>query len=166
MIIHHGATDTHWNMSIRARLKLPPEIVRYGVAIIGVALATAIRLLLNPYLGEHLSFITYFITTIVIAIYFGLGPALLTVFLGAALGTYLFIRPVNRLAIAESSGLILLIPYLVLSIGLSVLIKVIQDARRRAEQTAVALAESRERLATILASIGDAVIATDLEGRV
>lgn len=153
-------------MSIRARLKLSPEVVRYGVAIIVVALATVIRLLLNPYLGEHLSFITYFITTIVIAIYFGLGPSLLTVFLGAALGTYLFIRPVNRLAIAEPSGLILLIPYLVLSIGLSVLIKVIQDARRRAEQTAVALAESRERLATILASIGDAVIATDLEGRV
>jgi PAS domain S-box-containing protein len=131
-----------------------------------VALATVIRLLLNPYLGEHLSFITYLITTIVIAIYFGLGPALLTVGLGAVLGTYLFILPVNRLAVSEPSGLLLLIPYLVLGVGLSVLIKVIQDARRRAEQTALELAESRERLAKILSSIGDAVIATDLEGRV
>jgi PAS domain S-box-containing protein len=134
--------------------------------MIGVALATAVRVLLNPYLDVHLPFITYFVTALVVAIYFGLGPALLSVLLGGALGTYLFIRPASTLSVFESSGLLQLFPYLALGISLIVLIKVIQDARSHAEQTALELAESRERLATILASIGDAVIATDLEGRV
>jgi PAS domain S-box-containing protein len=64
------------------------------------------------------------------------------------------------------SGRFQVLAYCVLAGGLSILIKVIQEARKRAEQNATALAESRERLATILASIGDAVIATDLMGRV
>lgn len=129
--------------------------MRYGAAVVSVALATAIRLPLNGVLGTRLPYTTYFITVILVAIYGGLGPGLVTVVLGAVLGTYLFDPPVLQLA-----------AYCVLTISLSVLIKVIQDARRRAEQSALALAESRERLATILASIGDAVIATDLEGRV
>ena len=54
--------------------------------------------------------------------------------------------------------------FCILTVSLSILIKVIQDARRRAEETASALAESRERLATILATISDAVIATDADG--
>ncbi len=152
-------------MSSKARVKLSPEIERYGTAVVGVALATIVRLLLQPALGVHLPFTTYFITALCVAIYYGLGPALMTVALGAVLGTVLFILPANALSISEAPG-VLVIPYIVLSGGLSVLIKVIQDARRRAEQSAVELAESRERLATILASIGDAVIATDLAGRV
>lgn len=149
-----------------ARFKLSNDIVRYGAALTSVALATAIRLLLSGVVGDSLPFTTYFIAAILVAIYRGLGPALLTVALGAALGTYLFIHPTSKLAISETSPMFLLVGYCVIAGGLSVLIKVIQDARRRAEQNAAALIASRERLATILASIGDAVIATDLDGRV
>ncbi len=149
-----------------ARFKLSNETVRYGAAVIGVALATVVRLLLSGAFGTHLPFTTYLIASLLVAIYCGLGPALVSVVLGAALGTYLFILPTHTLAISETSGIFQIVAYFVLSAGLSVLIRVIQDARRRAEQNAVALAESRERLATILASIGDAVIATDLDGRV
>src|SRR5258706_7853182 len=142
-------------MSSKPRFKSPPQIFRYGAAVVSVALATAIRLPLSYALGTRLPFTTYFIAVILVAIYGGLGPALISVALGAVLGTYLFVPPVLQLT-----------AFCVLTTGLSVLIKVIQDARRRAEQSALALAESRERLATILASIGDAVIATDLDGRV
>ena len=140
-------------------------IKRYGTALVGVAVATILRLLLNPVLGERLPFTSYFIITILIAIYAGLGPALMSAALSAMLGTFLFLPPLHSLAIAGSSVL-QLVAFCMLTTGLSVLIKVIQDARRKAEHVAVALAESRERLATILASIGDAVIATDLDGRV
>lgn len=150
----------------KARFKLSNDAVRYGAAAISVALATGIRLLLNSTFGEHLPFTTYFIAAILVAIYCGLGPALLTVALGAGIGTYLFILPTHTLTISDSSGIPQIVAYCVLAGGLSVLIKVIQEARRRAEHTALELAESRERLATILASIGDAVIATDMEGHV
>ncbi|HXI93980.1 MAG TPA: PAS domain S-box protein, partial [Blastocatellia bacterium] len=142
-------------MSSKPRFKSSPQIFRYGAAVVSVALATAIRLPLSNALGTRLPFTTYFIAVILVAIYGGLGPALISVALGAVLGTYLFVPPVLQVT-----------AFCILTTGLSVLIKVIQDARRRAEQSALALAESRERLATILASIGDAVIATDLEGRV
>jgi PAS domain S-box-containing protein len=142
-------------MSSKTRFKGSPRIVSYGAAVVSVVLATAIRLPLSNALGTRLPFTTYFIAVILVAIYGGLGPALVTVALGAVLGTYLFVPPVLQVT-----------AFCILTTGLSVLIKVIQDARRRAEQSALALAESRERLATILASIGDAVIATDLEGRV
>jgi len=147
-------------MPSKARFKIDPGIRRYGIALAGVALATALRLLLDSALGTHLPFTTYFIAAMLVAIYSGLGPALVSVALGGALGSYLFIPP-NTF---ESSGVLQLTAYCILSAGLSILIKVIQDARNRAERTARALAESKERLATILASIADAVIATDVEG--
>ena len=153
-------------MSTKARLKDSSEIVRYGVAVIGVALATIIRLLLDPALGDRLPFTTYFITTILIAIYVGFGPGLFSAALGALVGSYLFMSPRYSLLVSGSLGILQLSAYGVLTAVLSVLIKIIQDAGRKADQNALALSESRERLATILASIGDAVIATDLDGRV
>jgi PAS domain S-box-containing protein len=132
--------------------------------LIGVALATAIRLPLSGVLGARLPFTVYLLTAILVAIYCGLGPALLTVALGAVVGTFLVVLPNS--ATSESSAQFLVAAYGVLAAGLAVLIKIMQDARMKAEQSAMALVESRERLATILASIGDAVIATDLDGRV
>lgn len=153
-------------MSIKTGLNTSPAILRYGSALIAVALATAVRLTLSGLLGGRLPFTAYLIAAILVAIYSGLGPALLTVILGALIGTYLFVLPTSTLEIAEPSASLLLIAYCGLAGVLSVVIKLVQDARRKAEQNALALAESRERLATILASIGDAVIATDLDGRV
>jgi len=149
-----------------ARFKLSNNTKRYGVALIGLVLATAVRVAFSPVLGARLPFTAYFISAILMAIYVGLGPALLTVAFGAVLGVSLFILPTNTTELSYGSPMFLMVGYCILSAGLSVLIRVIQEARGRAEQSARALAESRERLATILASIGDAVIATDLDGRV
>ncbi len=150
-------------MSQKVSFKFSPNIVRYGLAVLGVVLATLVRQVLNPWLGARLPFTTYFITAIAIAIFLGIGPALLAMLLGGLLGTYLYILSIN---LPGNPGLVQLLPYVVITAGLALLIKIIQDARRRAEQAAFELAQSRERIATILASIGDAVIATDLSGRV
>src|SRR4030095_6287931 len=121
-IRQHNAANTGRDMSSKTRLSLPPGIVRYGAAVIGVALATVIRLLLNPSIGTLLPFTTYFITTILVAIYAGLGPALVTVVLGTALGAYLFVPPTNRFGILGTSGWLQIVPYFVFSICLSILI--------------------------------------------
>src|SRR4030095_1627649 len=65
-------------------------ILRYGAAVIAVAIATVLRLGLAPALGARLPFTTYFVTVILVSVYAGLGPALVTVALGATIGTYLF----------------------------------------------------------------------------
>src|SRR5258708_7309140 len=139
-------------------------MLRYGGAVLVVALATALRLLLNPTLGTRLPLTTYFVAVILVASFAGLGPALLSIALSASIGKYLFIPQIDSLVFADRSGKLQLGAFCVLTVSLSILIKVIQDARRRAEQNASALAASREQLATILASISDAVIATDAAG--
>jgi PAS domain S-box-containing protein len=133
---------------------------------VAVTLATVLRLMLDSTLGSRLPLMTYLVAVIVVASYFGLGPALLTVALGAMLGDYLFIAPRNSLALSDASAVLQLVAFCGLSAGVSLLISYIQRARARAEESAVALAENRERLAAILSNIGDAVIATDADGRV
>src|SRR5688500_19912419 len=116
-------------MTNRAHSKASSWILRYGAALIAVALATALRLLLNPVLGSRLPFTTYFVAAILVAVYRGLGPALLTVALGAALGTYLFFP--DGLALSDLSNSLQIAAFCVLTAGLSIVIKSIQDARER-----------------------------------
>jgi PAS domain S-box-containing protein len=148
------------------RPKISPWLLRYGGAIVAVILATLIRLAFDGLLETRLPFTTYFIAVILVASYFGLGPALLAVALGALAGDYFFIAPKNSLGITEPSNVLQLVAFCLLSSGVTLLIRYIQRARRRAEESALALAENREQLSTILSNIGDAVIATDSDGRV
>jgi PAS domain S-box-containing protein len=138
--------------------------MRYGAAILAVALATAVRLSLDNALGQRLPLTTYFVAVVLVASFAGLGPALLGVALSAIIGKYLFIPATSSFEFADYSGVLQLSAFCVLTVSISIIIKVIQDGRRRAEQDATALAANRERLATILASISDAVIATDADG--
>ena len=98
-------------------------IVRYGGALIAVALATVIRLLLNPMLGSSLPFTTYFVAAVLVAVLSGLGPALMTVAFGAVLGPYLFIPPEQRLRIDGTADIFQIVAFCVLAAGLSIVIK-------------------------------------------
>lgn len=140
-------------------------MIRYGGAVAAVLLATAVRLLLSNTLGTRLPLTTYFVAVMLVASFAGLGPALISIALSAIIGKYLFIPQLNSLEFTDwNSGGLQVSAFCLLTISLAFLIKFIQDARRRAEQNASALAVSREQLATILASISDAVIATDTDG--
>src|SRR5262245_13169691 len=153
-------------MSSKSGVNRSSQTVRYGTALLAVALATLLRVLLSATFGSRLPFTTYFIAVIVVAIYCGLRPALVVMFLGAVIGTYLFVLPFHSLNFSDGAWVLQLFAFCVLSGGTSILVRYIQDARSRAENAAFELAESREQIATILASIGDAVIATDLNGNV
>jgi len=66
---------------------------RYGVALLVLGLAVAIRLTLDPVLGPSQPFVTYIATAAVVAWLGGLGPALLVLGLGFVAGDYLFVHP-------------------------------------------------------------------------
>ena len=89
----------------------------------------------------------------------GFGPAVLVSLLGYAACDYLFIEPRFSFHVNDPGNLIGLLPYLVTCS----LIIAFGEAVRRAEQRAN---EQRELLRITLHSIGDAVITTDVEGRV
>jgi len=91
--------------------------------------------------------------------YGGLGPGLVTTLLTTLASTYYFLANRTAFDIDIRDTLVRLLVFAVAAL----LINSLSEARRRAEAT---LQEQRERFAITLASIGDAVIATDMHGRV
>src|SRR5215510_1720257 len=65
------------------------RMARYGVAVLSVAIAAALRLALDPILGDVAPFILFYLPVILTAWYGGLGPGLLATALSMLLGDYL-----------------------------------------------------------------------------
>ena len=145
---------------------LHTNVIRYGSAVIGVLLATIARLALDPVLGDMFPFATLFFAVLIVAGYGGRGPALLATVLGAVASARFLLPPRDSFAVhgvENQAGLVL---YLAISLGIAILGGAMQSARRRAEAHAEEAVRQREQSQITLASIGDAVLVTDSEGRV
>jgi PAS domain S-box-containing protein len=155
-------------------------LLQYGGALALTTLAVVLRWLLDPLLGDHFPLITLFATVLFVAWYAGRGPALLSLIAGAVAGNYFFFPPRYSFAVGQAEDQIGLALYGLLGVASVGLFESLRNARRRAEdkerqlEKEVAarraaeqvLAEESERLRTTLASIGDAVITTDAQGRI
>lgn len=130
---------------------------RYGVAAAAVAAALLLSELLRPIVVPN-PFLFVFAAIALSAGYGGLGPGLLAIALAILGVNYLLIPPFYTFKVAGLDVVRLSAFALV-----AVLVSSLSDARRRAEQAARARSE---QLRVTLASIGDAVIATDRAGHV
>ncbi len=148
-------------------------VLRYLSALVGVSAAIALRAALSPALGGQIPFVTLFPAIVLIAWYGGLGPALLGLVLSILATSYLFLEPAGSFRISDPSSLFSLTAFVLFGF----LTALLGDAQRRSRVRAEAEAAERrliaekeraqkERFEVTLASIGDAVIATDAEGRV
>jgi K+-sensing histidine kinase KdpD len=131
----------------------------YLLAVAVTLLAVAVRWLLHPWLGEHLTLVTLFGAVGLTVWMAGYGPAIAAALLGYVLCDYLFIGPLATLELDDFPTVIGLLAYL-LSSGIIILFG---EAMRTARQR---VAHREELLRVTLASIGDAVITTDLDSRV
>ena len=125
----------------------------YLIGLSAAAIATLLRWLLDPLLGDTMPFPTYFLAVAVVAWYAGLLPALVTLIASIFGSVWFFLEPAFSLASAPSHAAGLA----TFSIA-ALMISIIGEARRRA------LDKAKQRLALVrvtLASIGDAVIVTD-----
>ncbi|HEX7446078.1 MAG TPA: ATP-binding protein [Pirellulales bacterium] len=66
---------------------------RYGVAVVSLLIAVAVRMALDPVLGDQLPFMTFFVALLFTAWYGGLVPSLISLPIGSVLATYLFLEP-------------------------------------------------------------------------
>ncbi len=137
----------------------PARLVAYGVAVLATGFSLLVRLPLVPWLGSNAELMTFFPAIILSAYVGGLGPGLLATFLGAAAGRYFLIEPlysfgIDGLGRAYGLGLFALAGAVI-----SGLTESLHRSRRRIQA-------SERRYAVTLASIGDAVIATDTQARV
>jgi PAS domain S-box-containing protein len=133
--------------------------VAYAVAALALVAAVGLRVLLDPRLGDALPFVTLFGAVAAAVWAGGYAPALLVAAAGYFACNYLFIQPRGTVFVADVETALGLAAYLV-TCGLII---AIGEAMRVAQAHA---SERGELMRVTLASIGDAVITTDVDGRV
>jgi PAS domain S-box-containing protein len=139
---------------------------RYAFTVVAVALASLLRGVLVPALGEGVPFILYFPTVVLCAWFGGLWPGLLSAVLGGFVALYFFIPPYQSFTAHDPTAPAQLIVFLVASTLISLLADRLHWATRRAQDGEARERNEREKIRVTLTSVGDAVIVTDDRGRV
>ena len=130
----------------------------YAISLLVLAAAVLLRWLLDPLMGDSLPLVTLFGAVAAAVWLGGYQPALLVTIVGYAACDFLFIEPRGAFVLS-SEAIVGGLAYLftcALIIGTG-------EGMRRAQESASA---GGEVLRVTLGSIGDAVITTDIEGRV
>jgi PAS domain S-box-containing protein len=121
------------------------KYLRYLYAILAIPIVVLTRFALMPLTGHGTPFITLFPATVIIALLGGMGPAIVTGFLGVLITDYFFIPPLHSWYIGiefwSRSAVVILTSIFVGYVG-----AVLRQARIRAEKQAVELNRSREDL--------------------
>ncbi|HEU5104162.1 MAG TPA: PAS domain S-box protein [Roseiflexaceae bacterium] len=138
-------------------LREPPAVARYAVALLVSALALLLTWLFRSFMERNL-FLWFFAAIVIGSWYGGLGPGLLVTVIATVGIGFFFLAPVAMFQIGGEDLLRLGVFALV-----ALLISSLTEARRRSALSAQA---RREQLRVTLSSIGDAMIATDVHGRV
>jgi PAS domain S-box-containing protein len=133
--------------------------------MLALAAAVLLRWVLDPLMGDALPLVTLFGAVAAAAWLGGYRPAALVSILGYVACEYLFIPPRGSLSLGDFSSAITLgnVIGLIAYLFTCALIVGFAEAMRTAQ---VRSSEQRELLQITLGSIGDAVITTDLAGRV
>ena len=132
----------------------------YFFALVVTAAAVGVRALLDPWLGDTLRLVTLYGAVAAAAWYGGYRPAVLASMVGFLACDYWFTAPQGEIAFyADAVGRVGLLAYL----STCAIIMGLGEAARRAQFRAEAQASLTQ---TTLASIGDAVITTDMASRV
>jgi PAS domain S-box-containing protein len=141
-------------------------LARYAFTVVAVAVASVLRGVLVPALGDGVPFILYFPTVVLCAWFGGLWPGLLSAVLGAVVALYFFIPPYQSFRPEDPTAPAQLIVFLVASTLISLLADRLHRATRRAQDGEARERNERERMRVTLTSVGDAVIVTDDRARV
>ena len=153
---------------------------RYGCAVVSISVAIGARLLLDPILDDKFPFATVFCGVMVTSWYSGFGPAVGAALLGALASARFLLPPRGSFTIDGFDNQAGMALYLATSFGIALLGGAMRNAQRRAESKAQELLlkrdeiekalqerlQAEEKLRVTLQSIGDAVISTDVEGRI
>ncbi|WP_158601950.1 PAS domain S-box protein [Pararobbsia silviterrae] len=160
-----------------------PIVLRHGLwpyvlAILATALMGATRWLLQPALGAHAPLLPFLFSLVVAAWFGGLEGGLAATVLGALTGMLLFMAPGMSLRLSHANDIVFVAFFLLIGTAICIVMDALRTTRERLiRSTALLEEEVRERrrveldarrrrdwLSATLASIGEAVIVTDLEG--
>ena len=164
----HGRTDPptlreimNFSLSNRER-KMPngsASFLRYGGAVVSIALAIGVRLLLDPALGDQFPFATLLFAVLLTAWFGGFGPALVAIGIGVIASTYFLLTPRGSFAPEGRDQWVGLLLYVFTSFGIAVLGGSMRAARRRAEWNAEALRASEKKFRGLLEGAATPIVA-------
>jgi PAS domain S-box-containing protein len=109
-------------------------MLRYAVAVLAAAVATGVRMLLDPALDDKQPFVTFFVAVLFAAWYGGLGPSLLAAGLGAAAGVYFFLSPRHSFTISRPEDQVALGLFFFISVATGFLCESLLAGRRAMER--------------------------------
>jgi len=147
----------------------PPRykwILRYLFALACIALATWLRLLLDPALADRVPFITYFAAIALTAYYGGFGPTLLAIVAGALVANYYFIWPRYEILPRGPEAWASLLLFALVGMMMALLSELMHRSRQAEKISKEDARREQQRFQTTLASIGEGVIVTDADGKV
>jgi K+-sensing histidine kinase KdpD len=130
------------------------------MAVVSVALATWLRFLLDPVIGDQFPFATIFFAVLLTSWYGGVRPALLAAILGGLSAEYFLLPPRGSFAVHGLDQQIGLGIYFGVSLGIALLGGAMQSARRKSE----AGEQATRRQAAVIDQAYDAILVWDWNG--
>jgi PAS domain S-box-containing protein len=143
-----------------------PWWLRFGAALICVAVLTLVRAAFDPILGVTYPFVTFYAAIAIAAGFGGVRPGLFALLLGLLAGNYFFIPPRYALTLHEvnSTGVTGNLIFCVAGLVICGTITALRQASLRAESATVALANAERRVTGVLQSITDGCYVLDANG--
>jgi PAS domain S-box-containing protein len=165
-----NANDTIW---LNRRI-----VKQYVFAVVLTLLALLGRFALDPLLGDHLPYVTFFMAVAVTTWYGGLGASLTTVVLSGLAANWFFMSPRHTWVVAGVMQQVGYATYFTVSLVIVAFGQATRRTKKRAEivmdglrreihermRAEEQLASAKQRTETILESAGEAIFGLNLEG--
>jgi len=145
---------------------LRSTLLLYALAVLAPALSLLVRWPLWPLLDSKFPYITFFPAILLTAYCGGLRPGLLATTLSGIGVLHLLLEPSSDFHTFTGADVVGFGLFLVTGVLICCLSESLHRARRRSEASSQRLRASEARYRVTLASIGDAVLVTDGQGRV
>lgn len=142
-----------------------PILLRYGCALLSVALAVVIRSLLEPVIEGQAPFLLFTLAVMTSAWFGGLGAGLLATGLGAFLGAYFFTEAGAPRTVSDTSDRVVLLLFMSIGVMISLFSQALHSSRERVEKTASELRISEDRYRRIVETANDGIWMVDGDGR-
>jgi PAS domain S-box-containing protein len=148
-------------------------LLRYGVAVLAVALILVLKVLLSPLITQQSPFLLMAGAVMIGAWFGGFGPGLLATVLGALSADYFFLEPVGSFALL-GVGFLPFILFVLQGLLISALVEALHSAGKRAKASVLEarshqerLRRSEERFRLLVQGVKDyAIFMLDPEGRI
>ena len=144
-------------------------LIYYGLPICAVAGGFLLRQIITSYFGPGLpTYITFYPAVMVAAIVGGVSAGLVATGISVLITVYWIIPPIGRFAIEKPIDDVGVVLFSAMGVFMSGMAELYRRNRQKAAayDKEMALRESEERWAITVASIGDAIITTDIAGKI